>query len=95
MQTFAEKLKLLRERAGLTQAALAQQTGLSLGIVRDYEQGRKEPGLRSAFKLADALGVDCSAFKDCIDADAKPAGSNHPADGRDGASASKKGKGRG
>jgi transcriptional regulator with XRE-family HTH domain len=68
MLTFAEILKQLRERAGLTQAALALKAGLSLGIVRDYEQGRKEPALRSAFKLADALGVSCEAFKDCIDA---------------------------
>jgi putative transcriptional regulator len=66
MPTFAEKLKQLRESAGLTQAGLAQKTGLSLGVVRDYEQGRKEPAMRSAFKLAEALGVSCEAFKDCI-----------------------------
>jgi transcriptional regulator with XRE-family HTH domain len=69
MLTFAAKLKQLREQAGLTQAALAQQAELSLGIVRDYEQGRKEPALRSAFKLAEALGVSCEAFKDCIGAE--------------------------
>ena len=81
MPTFATKLKQLRESSGLTQAGLAQRAGLSLGIVRDYEQGRKEPALRSAFKLAEALGVDCSAFKDCIDADAsdKPSSSKRAA----------------
>ena len=67
MKTFGEGLKALRERAGLTQAALASKTGLSLGIVRDYEQGRKEPALRSAFKLADALGVSVDAFQDYLD----------------------------
>jgi putative transcriptional regulator len=63
MPTFAERLKELREKAGLTQAALAQATGLSLGVVRDYEQGRKEPALRSAFKLAEALGVSVEEFR--------------------------------
>jgi transcriptional regulator with XRE-family HTH domain len=63
MPTFAERLKEFREKAGLTQAALAQATGLSLGVVRDYEQGRKEPALRSAFKLAGALGVSVEEFR--------------------------------
>ncbi len=74
MKTFGEGLKGLRESTGLTQAALAQRTGLSLGVIRDYEQGRKEPSLRSAFKMADALGVSCDAFKDYI-GEEKPKGS--------------------
>jgi transcriptional regulator with XRE-family HTH domain len=73
MPTFADRLKQLRTQAGLTQAALAQATGLSLGIIRDYEQRLKEPSLRSAFKLAKALGVDCTAFRDCIDGEEEPA----------------------
>jgi len=80
MATFAERLKQLREKAGLTQAGLAQRSGLSLGIVRDYEQERKEPALRSAFKLADALGVDCSVFKDCFD---EASASKRPRAGKD------------
>jgi transcriptional regulator with XRE-family HTH domain len=72
MTTFAEKIKRLREAAGLTQAQLAQGAGLSLGIVRDYEQSKKEPTLRSAFKLAEALGVSCEAFKDCLDGSPEP-----------------------
>jgi transcriptional regulator with XRE-family HTH domain len=78
MLTFAEKLKRLREQAGLTQAALALQAGLSIGIVRDYEQGRKEPALRSAFKLAEALGVSCESFKECFDADTEDKPSAKP-----------------
>ena len=70
--TFAEKLQQLREKAGLTQAALSLGSGLSLGVIRDYEQGKKEPGLRSAFKLAAALGVSVEAFADCVE-DAPPA----------------------
>jgi transcriptional regulator with XRE-family HTH domain len=60
--TFAEQLRQLRDGAGLTQAALAVASGLSLGVVRDYEQGKKEPTLRSAVKLASALGVGVETF---------------------------------
>jgi len=67
--TFAEKLKAIRAKAGLTQAGLAQASGLGLGTIRDYEQGAKEPVLRSAIKLARALGVAVEAFAD----DDKPA----------------------
>jgi transcriptional regulator with XRE-family HTH domain len=55
--TFGEKLKALRDNAKLTQSELADKTGLSLSIIRDYEQGKKEPTLASAVKLADALDV--------------------------------------
>ena len=62
--TFAKKLKELREKAGLTQIALAKESGRSLGAIRDYEQGNREPSLKAAVRLADALGVDCTAFTD-------------------------------
>lgn len=75
MVTFPEKLRQLREAAGLSQEALARAMGMSVGIVRDYEQGRKEPSMRSVFKLARALGVDCRAFEmeDAGPAEAAPA----------------------
>jgi transcriptional regulator with XRE-family HTH domain len=66
--TFANRLRELREKAGLTQMQLADASGLPLGSIRNYEQGQREPYWQVVFKLADALGVDCSAFKDCIDA---------------------------
>jgi DNA-binding XRE family transcriptional regulator len=73
MATFAERMKELRAKAGLSQSGLATKSGMSLGAIHDYEQGNREPSLRSAFKLADALGTDCRAFADCEDmrADAK------------------------
>ncbi len=63
MATFADTLKRLRTDAGLSQEGLARAADLSVGAIRDYEQGKKEPSLRSAFKLARALGVDCTAFQ--------------------------------
>ena len=62
MATFAQLLQSQRERAGLTQAGLAGASGLSLGAIRDYEQGKREPSLRSAVMLAKALGVSVEAF---------------------------------
>jgi transcriptional regulator with XRE-family HTH domain len=69
--TFAEKLKELRQAAGLTQAELAERSGRGLGAIRDYEQGNREPLLSTAFKLAAALDVSVEVFADC---DAGPPG---------------------
>jgi transcriptional regulator with XRE-family HTH domain len=70
--SFAERLKGLRAKAGLSQSGLATASGLSVGVIHDYEQGRREPTLRSAIQLAAALGVDCTAFAD-VGGDAKKA----------------------
>jgi transcriptional regulator with XRE-family HTH domain len=71
--TFADKLKELREKAGLTQAALAVASGLSLGAIRDYEQGNKEPVFRSGVKLARALDVSVEALAEGIEDGEVPA----------------------
>ncbi len=72
---FADKLRELRIKAGMSQPELATASGLPLGSIRHYEQGRREPYWQVVFRLADALGVDCRAFKDCVDisqTEAKP-----------------------
>jgi transcriptional regulator with XRE-family HTH domain len=68
VMTFAEQLRSLREKAGLTQTQLAEKTGLPLGSVRNYEQGQREPYWDVIFRLAPALGVTCAAFAGCVDA---------------------------
>lgn len=65
---FADRLKELREQAGLSQPQLAAASGLPVGSIRQYEQGRRDPLWQVLFKLADALGVSTEAFRDCIDA---------------------------
>jgi transcriptional regulator with XRE-family HTH domain len=60
---FAQRLKELRAGANLTQAQLADKSGVSLGGLRDLEQGNRRPLLETAVKLAAALGVDCTAFQ--------------------------------
>lgn len=55
--SFGEVLKAARERAGLSQPGLAAKSGVPVGTIRDYEQGRRDPLLSTAVKLAAALGV--------------------------------------
>ena len=50
----------------MTQAGLAEASGLPIGSIRNYEQGQREPYWAVVFKLAAALGVSCENFKDCI-----------------------------
>jgi putative transcriptional regulator len=55
---FADRLKAARERAGLTQAALAEAAGMPVATVYQIEQGRRvKVWLETARKLAAALGV--------------------------------------
>jgi transcriptional regulator with XRE-family HTH domain len=65
--TFGEKLRDMRERAGLTQEALAANSGLALGTIRNYEQGLRIALFPAAVKIAKALGVTCEVFADCED----------------------------
>jgi transcriptional regulator with XRE-family HTH domain len=56
--TLAGRLKALRAEAKLSQQALAMRAGLSLSVVCQIEQGRKEdPRVSTARALADALGA--------------------------------------
>jgi transcriptional regulator with XRE-family HTH domain len=64
--TFAERLRQLREKAGLTQESLAVRAGMSIGSVRNYEQGIREPYWKGVFQLAAALGVTSEAFAVCV-----------------------------
>jgi transcriptional regulator with XRE-family HTH domain len=69
---FSERLRELREQAGLTQTQLAERSGSPLGSIRNYEQGQREPYWNVVFKLARALGVSVEAFADCVEANDQP-----------------------
>src|SRR5258708_12870236 len=69
---FGEKVGGVRGEAGFTQASLASQRGLRLGVVRDYEQGKRKPMLESAFKLCRALAVPVESFAECEWSDGLP-----------------------
>jgi transcriptional regulator with XRE-family HTH domain len=65
--TFAEKLRELRDKAGLTEVALANKSGVAFGALHYYVLGRRKPSFAAVVKLAAALGVTCEAFADCDD----------------------------
>lgn len=40
---YAEKLRQIRKAEGLTQAAFAEELGLGLSTVKNYETGQRDP----------------------------------------------------
>ena len=65
--TFPEKLRELRDKAGLSEAKLANASGVSFGAVHEYGLGRRKPSFGAVVKLARALKTTCEAFADCED----------------------------
>lgn len=56
-EAFGTQVKLFRNKSGMTQEELAQQSGLAIRFVQDIEAGNKLASLKTVFKLADGLGV--------------------------------------
>jgi transcriptional regulator with XRE-family HTH domain len=65
--TFAEKLRALRDQAGLSEVKLAEKSGLSFSAVHQYGLGRRMPSFAAVARIADALGVSCEVFAECSD----------------------------
>ena len=59
---FAGRLRELREGAGLSREQLADRAGMKVNGVRDLEQGVRSPRWETVLALAEALGVECTAF---------------------------------
>jgi len=58
-ETFARRLKRLREAQGFSVAALAERCGVPAAEIHDLEAGRvQEPELIVGLRLAEALSVD-------------------------------------
>ena len=58
-ETFAQRLRRLREERGSTIAALAGEVGVSEGAIRQLETGNvKSPSFVVGLRLAHHLGVD-------------------------------------
>jgi transcriptional regulator with XRE-family HTH domain len=68
---FAQRLKAIREAAGLTQQALADMVDYHTLTIAKLEQGVQEPTWPTVLTLAKALGVNCGAFE--IEGPAEPA----------------------
>lgn len=61
---ISENIKKLRKSSNMTQKELADSTGLSIGTIQGYEQGKYEPKLDALRLLTESLG--CS-YSDIID----------------------------
>jgi len=60
---FGEKLRMSREKAGLSQQALATAIGLTSRTIMSYEHGTSHPKDRKVyFKLAEFFDVDVNYF---------------------------------
>lgn len=64
--TFGEQVRGLREGAGLTQAELAEKSGVSLRTIQGWEQGYRCPVSADFFRLAAALGVSADRFAEAF-----------------------------
>ncbi len=59
---FAERLRELRQSAGLTQMQLAERAGVALRTISSLEQGLYEATWPTVVALCQALAVPCTVF---------------------------------
>lgn len=57
---FSQRIKMLRDRSGLTQAELADRLGLTNRAIGAWESGRSRPRLDKMQQLADLFGITVS-----------------------------------
>lgn len=50
------KLRATREQSGKTQAQVAKMADITERMYQYYEAGKKEPGVRTAIRIAKVLG---------------------------------------
>lgn len=63
--TFGERLKAAREKSKLTQSKLAEQSGISMRTIINWENGvRKPSNIEKVNKLAATLGVPVNSLLD-------------------------------
>ena len=60
--TFGERIKALRNKAGITQRVLAETLGISTSAIIAYEKGQKIPSIDAAIKFAQYFGVSLDSL---------------------------------
>lgn len=58
MGRFCDRLKILREKRGMSQQHLADELGISRSAVGNYELGSREPDFETLELIADYFNVD-------------------------------------
>lgn len=65
--TIGEKIQYCRKnRLGISQAQLAEKTGINITTIKLYENNKMIPSQSQAQKIADALGVGVGVFTDPV-----------------------------
>jgi transcriptional regulator with XRE-family HTH domain len=59
-ESIIKQLKARREALQVTQATLAELSGVSPRALKQFESGKGNPTLETLSKLADALGMEVS-----------------------------------
>jgi transcriptional regulator with XRE-family HTH domain len=62
LRSLGAAVRSLRQRMGLTQAALSERAGIDQAHLARIERGAKWPSLPVLYRLADALGVPVSVI---------------------------------
>lgn len=75
---FGANLKWARERAGVSQEALALKADVDRAAISVFERGRRDPNLRTILKLARALELAPAVLLQGIDGVAQPLRSSAP-----------------
>lgn len=73
VKAMGQRLQELRDRAGLTQLALAERAGIPVSSLRNWEQGRVLPQLDAAWRLAKALCITLDELAGKVFEEAPPA----------------------
>ena len=55
--TVGQRIKDAREKKGLTQRYVAQESGVNVALLQLYEYGKRNPKDDQLRKIADAIGV--------------------------------------
>lgn len=56
------QLRAARERSGKTQAQVAREANIAERLYQDYEYDKREPGVRTAIRIARALDSTVEAL---------------------------------
>ena len=70
---MGNNLRALRKARKMTQAELAQASGINRVAIAKYEAGKVEPGAKSILRLTKALGVSTDALLKGGQTDGTPA----------------------
>ena len=61
---IAELIKKYRKERNMTQQELSDATGINLSVIKNYEQGKRNPKIEQLKTLSDALNVSVNDFID-------------------------------